>query len=259
MAEGGQRHPNCLDMKRRITYEEALNRIAERTSDNVRELRKTRLQRRTEFTDLYGVPFYAQGDGTNPATFYISISPDLVYFLRFQFKLHIQPLISTVTGSGGGAVNVDSTSLSVDSTTKVMDDSSVAQISVSDVSPNPHSHNASGGGGSANYGIHKVHTTSDDFKISINGVDITDYLIAQHEGEWIDGEGLYPNKGNTDSEDFYDVMAVATDIYNENDSEESITNVNKLLNATFKKVEIESDAPFAVTMYLYCKYSVVGR
>lgn len=246
-------------MKRRITYEEALNRIAERTSDNVKELRKTRLQRRTEFTDLYGVPFYAQGDGTNPATFYISISPDLVYFLRFQFKLHIQPLISTVTGSGGGAVSVDSTSLSVDSTTKIMDGSSVAQITVSDIDPNPHSHEASGGGGSTSYGIHKIHTDSDDFEVSINGVDITDYLIAQHEGDWIDGEGLYPNKGNEDSEDFYDVMAVATDIYNEGTGETVQTKVNKLLGANFKKVEISSDKPFAVTMYLYVKYSVTGR
>ena len=243
-------------MKRRITYEEALNRIAERTSDNVRELRKTRLQRRTEFTDLYGVPFYAQGDGTNPATFYISISPDLVYFLRFQFKLHIQPLLSTVTGSGGGSITIDNTSLSVDSTTKILDDSSVAQITVSDIDPNPHSHEASGGGGSMSYGIHKVHTNSDDFTVSINGVDITDYLIAQHEGEWIDGEGLYPDRGNEDSASFYDVMAVATDIYNESDSEENITTVNKLLGATFKKVEISSDSPFAVTMYLYVKYSV---
>lgn len=244
-------------MKRRITYEEALNRIAERTSDNIRELRKTRLQRRTEFTDLYGVPFYAQGDSGSPATFYISISPDLVYFLRFQFKLHIQPLVSTVTGGGsGGSVNVDSTSLSVDSTTKILDDSSTAQVSVSDISPDPHTHNASGGGGgSVNYGIHKIHTSSDDFTVEINNIDITDYLIAQHEGEWIDGEGLYPNKGNDDSEDFYDVMAVATDIYNEGNTEDA----NKLLNANFKKVEISSDSPFAVTMYLYCKYSVVGR
>lgn len=180
-------------MKRRITYEEALNRIAERTGDNLRELRKTRLQRRTEFTDLYGIPFYAESNNNNVARFYISISPDLVYMMRFQFKLQIRG------------------------------------------------------------------TSSDNFKISIDGVDIEDYLIAQHEGEWIDGSGLYPNDALEDDTDFYDVMAVATDIYNESATEEKTKDANKLLKPGFKEVVIESDSSFTVTMYLYQKYSVTAR
>lgn len=178
---------------RKITYEEALNRIAERTNDNIKELRKSRLQRRTEFTDLYGVPFYAESDSDNKATFYISVSPDLVYFLRFQFKLEIKD------------------------------------------------------------------TTSDEFSISVNGVDVSDYLITQHSGEWIDGKGLYPTDELEDDTDFYDLLAVANDIYNEGNDEEHTREANKLLKPGFKEVVIESDSSFNVTMYLYQKYSVTGR
>lgn len=179
-------------MKRRITYEEALNRIAERTSDNIRELRKTRLQRRTEFTDLYGVPFYAESNN-NKVEFYISISPDLVYMMRLQFKLQI---------SG---------------------------------------------------------TTSDEFTIKVDGVDVTDYLIAQHSGEWIDGSGLYPTDELEEQTDFYDLMAVATDIYNEGNDEEQTQKANKIMKPGFKRVVIESDSSFSATMYLYTKYSNLGR
>lgn len=175
----------------RITYEEALNRIAEVTKDNRDELRKSRLQRRTEFTDLNGVPFFARSDDENKAQFYISISPDLVYFLRFQFKLHIKD------------------------------------------------------------------TTSDDFTVKIHGVDLTDYLIEQQDGDWIDGEGVYPTNKNEEDTDYYDVLSVATLLYNGDDTD--VDDANKLLKSEFKLMEIESDAPFEVTMYLYCKYSVVGR
>lgn len=241
---------------RKITYAEALNKVAEVTKDNRDELRKSRLQRRTEFTDLNGVPFIAQGDADHPAQFYISISPDLVYFLRFQFKLHIQPLISTVTGAGGSISSIGSTELDDDTTTKVVNNSSTLEIS-NDVSPNPHTHSASGGSGSVSYGIKYIHTTSDDFTVKIHGVDITDYLIEQQDGDWIDGEGVYPTNRNEDDTDYYDVLQVATLLYNGDDEDKQ--DAERLLKPEFKLMEIESDAPFQVTMYLYCKYSVVGR
>lgn len=174
---------------RMISYDKAIEMVAERTSENRSELRKSRFQRRTEFTDLYGVPFYAESDDNNKAEFYISISPDLVYFLRFQFKLDIQ------------------------------------------------------------------NTTSDEFSIKIAGVDITDYLVSQHEGDWIDGSDIYPTGDTEESTDYYDVLAVATDLYNEDNNDDA----NKLLKPGFKRVVIESDAPFSCVLYLYCKYSVTGR
>lgn len=175
---------------RKITYEEALNRIAEITADNRSELRKSRLQRRTEFTDGYGTSFYAESDSENKARFYISVSPDLVYFMRFQFKIYIQQA-----------------------------------------------------------------TSDADFSISIAGVDITDYLIEQEDGEWIDGDGLFPTNKGVEETDFYDVLDAATVIYNEGDTDDA----DKLLKPDFKEMVVSSSAPFKMTLFLYLKYSVNAR
>lgn len=179
---------------RELTIENAISRVAERTSDNARELRKSRMQRRTEFTDLYGVPFYAESvedDGLHKAKFYISVSPDLVYFMRYQFKLFIQK--SSAPDDG-------------------------------------------------------------DFKIYMNGVNITPYLIEQEDGMWIDAEGLYPTNAVEDAEDFYDVLDVTSVMYNEGLTDD----VNKILNPGFKLMEVTSTDSFKITMYLYMKYSVQG-
>lgn len=177
---------------RKITYAQALNRVAEVTKNNKDELRKSRLQRRTEFTDLYGVPFYAESDENNEAKFFVSVSPDLVYFMRFQFKIYVAELASSDDG---------------------------------------------------------------DFEITMNGVDITDYLIEQEDGEWIDGEGLYPTNKVEDETDFYDLLDVATVLYNEGNTDDA----EKILKPGFKQMVITASSPFKVTMYLYMKYSVTGK
>lgn len=223
-----------------ISYESAIQRLAEKTVDNTRELAKTRKQRRTEFADLYGIPFTAQGDATTPAEFYISISPDLVYYLRFQFKLHIQPFVSTVSGGTGSAnVTVNDRSLS---------------IANNAITPNPHNHSTVSHSHNIISGLTLTHTTADDFRVKIHGVDVTPYLMEQQDGEWIDGEGLYPSKG-LDDDSVYDILDVATVLHSEGDEE----SVDKLLKPEFKRVAITSNAPFQATMYLYLKYSNMGR
>lgn len=239
-----------------MTYDQALNRIAEVTKDNRDDIRRSRLQRRTEFTDLYGIPFTAQGDAKTPARFYISISPDLVYFLRFQFKLQIQGMQSTVDGVSGEISSVGDTSLASDVYANLVNNTSTGVIVDDGITPNPHTHDAGGGLDSITYGIHKIATDSENFSIKIHGVDITEYLIEQQDGEWIYGEGIYPTNGDlSDDEDFYDVLAVASLMHNEGETEK----VSKLLKPEFKEVEISSDKPFMATMYLYMKYSVSGR
>lgn len=178
----------------KVGIDDALNRIAEVTVDNKRELKKSKMQRRTEFTDLYGVPFYAESDENNEANFYISVSPDLVYMMRFQFKIYIQYL--GIHGSGDG-----------------------------------------------------------DFHIYMHGHDITDYLIEQEEGDWIDGEGLFPTNAVEDETDFYDIMDVAVVMHNEGREEAA----NDLLKPGFKQMKITADGSFKATMYLYMKYNTVGR
>ena len=236
-----------------MTYDEVLQRLAERVNDNTKELRKSRMQRRTEFTDLYGIPFNVQGDASNSATFYISVSPDLIYFLRFQFKLHIHAFKATVSSVSTQTGTVDETTLAVDPI--VENNSSTAVIHQNGVVDNPHTHGITGGGSTLNYGIKKLPTSSDSFTISIDGIDITDYLIEQQDGDWIEGEGLYPTNRIEDETDFYDVMDVATILYAEGSKAEA----ENLLKPGFKLVEISSDAPFSATMYLYMKYTTMGR
>ncbi len=179
-----------------ISYDEAIQRIAEKVGDNRKELRKTRYQRRTEFTDLYGIPFYAESyesDGQHYADIYISVSPDMIYFLRYQFKLQIQT------------------------------------------------------------------TNATDFEVRLAGVNITDYLVEQQDGDWIDGTGIWPTDENADDKtDFYDILDVAQILYN-SDDEETQSDADKLTATGFKLFRVVGDAPFKATLYLYMKISVMAR
>lgn len=221
----------------RLTYDEALTRIAEQTISNTNQLKKSVRQRRNGMEDLYGVPFHAYGDASHNATFYISVSPDLVYYERFAFKFIIQPYSSTVLG-----VTVDG-----DSGTYIMEGTSTI---VCDADAD----------GDLDYGVHKISTLSDYWRVYIDGIDITPYLIEQHDGTWIDmtgvsGEKVFPTNDLDDKEDFYDILDVACMM----DAEGNTEDRDKLLRPDFKKVEIKSDAMFSVQAVLYLKLSHLNR
>ena len=175
-----------------MTFGEQLGLVAKRTYENRRDIEQKNRQRRTGFVDLYGTEYTAYGSAEKSATFYISISEDLVYYERFQFKLYVE--------------------------------------ATSDAIP-------------------------DEFTISIHGVDITDYLMEQHEGEWVDGEGLFPNNKTEEDEDFYDILDVACMMTAEGNTEEA----ELLLKPEFKKVQIKGNAPFSVSLINYMKYSHINR
>ena len=73
-----------------MTYEQAIIRLAERLADRREESKRIQLQRRNQVVDVYGMEYTRQGDGDRPATFYLYISPDLIYFERFEFKIIIE-------------------------------------------------------------------------------------------------------------------------------------------------------------------------
>ena len=226
--------------------------------DNTRQLRRDNHQRRNGMEDLYGVCFSANGDKNNPATFYISLSPDYVYLERFAFKFVIKPYTSSVAGvSGGGSMTIGETSLSGGGSGEyIISGTSTLAEDGSGISPNPHTHSASGSIGGLDYGVHKVNTTSTDWHVLIDGIDITDYLVAQHDGAWISGEGIYPNQSLEDRvENFYDILEVC-DVLT---SEGEIGKREQILASRFKPIQITSDAPFAVDAYLYMKLSHLNR
>lgn len=234
-----------------MTNEEALIRIAERTLENRKQLKNSTTQRRTKFSDLYGIEYLRQGDAQNPATFYISVSPDFVYYERFSFKLQILPFVSTVSGIGGTGATTGDTTLTPDLQDTVSGTRLI--LGTPTVTPNPHNHGMSGG--TVTHGIYHIPTTSTNWQMKIHGVDVTPYLIAQHSGAWITGEGIYPTNQLENKEDFYDILDVACTM----DAEGRTSDVEKLLAPEFKKVEIVSDAPFQVAAILYMKYSMTNR
>lgn len=240
----------------RVSYEQFLNRLAEKTVDNSRQLRRGVQQRRNGMEDLYGVEFTHNGDATHPATFYISISPDLVYYERFAFKFVIGSYESSVSGISGGVGTIGATELTFgENEHYVIDGTSTLDTDSISISPNPHTHEATISISGADYGIKKISTASKNWQVKIHGVDITPYLMEQHDGEWIDGEGVFPTNKVVNREDFYDILDVACMLNAEGETEK----VEKLLSPEFKKVEIFSDAPFSVTAFLYLKYSHSNR
>lgn len=224
-----------------MTYEQFLNRLAEKTYDNTKQLRRGVQQRRNGMEDLYGVMFSADGDAENPATFYISLSPDYVYLQRFAFKFVIKPFTTTVKGGTSSAVvDVKPTGLSVSNNV---------------ITPNPHEHETEPHTHNIVSGKAFVPTTSTYWRVRIAGIDITPYLIEQHGGDWIDGEGIFPNGELVSKNGFYDILDVASMMVAEGETDKA----EAILKAEFKKVEIVSDAPFAVDAYLYTKYSNLNR
>lgn len=104
-----------------------------------------------------------------------------------------------------------------------------------------------------------------DWRVSIGGQDITDYLKEQQDIDPSDplfeGEGIYPSNGLTDTvENFYDILDVISVMIAEGqDPDDSESAVYQLLKPNFKPVEISSVKPFSVDAYFYAKYSVVNR
>lgn len=254
----------------RMTIDEALNRIAERAYDNKQDIRQQNVLRRNQVVDLYGVEYTRQGDGNNPASFYISISPDLVYLERFEFKLIIQPFLSTggssttgtslsIVDSGGGSTLIITANgdynlsgydnvivnVNADDEVPIMGKADGTGSSQYDVSPNPHSHGI-------NAGITSVPTDATDFRVLIEGIDVTAYLMAQHGGAWIAGQGIYPSLKIGDN---YDILEVAGDLIDEGREADA----QKLTRSGYKSVQITSSKPFQVTLVNYLKYSHLNR
>lgn len=73
-----------------ITYDKALNVLAERVYDINEKQRQSSLQRRNQTVDLYGYIIQGKGTSSTPASIPISISQDMIYYARFEFKIIIK-------------------------------------------------------------------------------------------------------------------------------------------------------------------------
>ncbi len=149
------------------TYDDALNYLARRQEDQLIVEKQRQLQRRNTVTDAKA-DFQTMLRGLDRIYTAYRISSDMQYIMKYSFNLHIRPFVTNVAQE----VLTSDTSLSVSSNS---------------VSPNPHHH-------SVKLGIevkeHNFDTSS--LRISIQGVDLTDAIIAEY-GSFVDGYGYFPS------------------------------------------------------------------
>lgn len=242
-------------MSRVHTVHQALTKLARYTYSNTESISQQNKQRRTQVTDSFGREYTRVGDRGVPAVFYISVEDDLEYWERFQFKLIVQSFVST-GGSGTESVTVSIGDTELDNSGGVDPHVVVENLYLghegSGISPNPHTHISQPHAHNIIAGITLVPVTTSNFRVKIEDIDVTAYLMAQFDGQWISGEGVYPSASDLSS---YDILEVASVMA----AEGKIENINKLLSPGYKKVEITSDAPFQVTLVNYLKYSHINR
>lgn len=181
-----------------LTPLQYIDRIAENTVENRKLLSQDIRQRRNQVVDLQGVQYtrvitprldpsgkpIPQPDSA--ANFYISISPDMIYMERFEFKLIVEDAVGS------------------------------------------------------------------NFRVFVDGVDVTAYLMAQYDGQWISGNGIFPS---IDIHKNYDVLEAASDMYSEGKDELA----NMLVRPGYKQIQITANDTFGVTMSLYLKLSHMNR
>jgi len=219
----------------KMTYDSALNKMAERIADRTVESRQDQLQRRNQVVDIYGMEFTRQGDTNHPAVFYISVSPDLIYYERFEFKIIIQPFAMPIGGNGATG------------TTKIQMNETSLNVNQQTVSPNPHKHTIEPHNHSLDAGVSLFTSSVSDFEIWIEGIDITPYLKAQYNGAWINGEGVFPVKGLSN----YDLLKAVGFM--------PTWQRGAILTPGYKKVELKGKGVFNATLVNYLKYSHVNR
>lgn len=220
-----------------IGYGEAISRLAESNDRRRKENTQSSLQRRNQVTDIFGVEHKSQGDANHPATFYISVSPDLVYFERFQFKLLVQSFAMPIGNNGSTGLTTVGT--------KARD----LNLADGKLFPNPHAHEGIAHNHSLSPGITLTTSSVSNFRVVIEGIDVTEQLKSQFDGQWVTEEGIYPK--SSDSLANYDILKAAGELWN--------WQQGKILQPGYKKIEIYNDGPFNCTLVNYLKYSHVNR
>ena len=213
-----------------LTAEEALIRVSERVAENKKRIDHSLKQRRNQVVDLYGVEYTRQGGANIPARFYVSISPDMVYLERFEFKLIVNPFMST-----SGTIGTASLKLLPDDPDEIK----------TSITPNPHTHTITSG-------ISEQTSVASNYRVKIEGVDVTPYLMAQYGGAWINGEGVYPS---LEIGKDYDILEVASDLVGEGRTADA----EKLVRSGYKRIEITANDLFNITLVNYLKLSHSNR
>lgn len=74
----------------KLTRQKQLNILAERTHDLKKNVSEKDKQRRNQVVDLFGMDISRYSNENNETLMYVSVSADLIYYMRFQFKVYIE-------------------------------------------------------------------------------------------------------------------------------------------------------------------------
>lgn len=218
-----------------ITVQDAIYRLSEQTQTRKIENNQASRQRRNQAVDLYGIEFNSQGDTNTPANFYISLSTDMTYIERYEFKINILPFKMPVAGGGSvtpSTVTVNGTRLTNTATT---------------ITPNPHTHTTQAHSHSLLAGITNYPSEFSDLRVYIEGIDLSAELATQYDGNWITGEGVWPKPGL----ETYDVL-YAVGLLPKWKQE-------PILKSGYKNVQIRANGVYNVTLIVYEKLSHTNR
>lgn len=77
------------------TFSKAINILAENVYDIKKKQRINSVQRRNQTVDMYGYELTASGTSSQSAILGVSVSQDMIYYSRFEFKVVISNSSST--------------------------------------------------------------------------------------------------------------------------------------------------------------------
>jgi len=233
------------------TYDTAIIKMAQNVVDLKEKRHYDGFQRRNKVVDVYGMEFTRQGDTNNPATFYISISQDLIYYERFEFKIIIQPFVIPIASNGINPVTLSAVipPRTTEHSSLTLNNNAISpnphQHPIleqhANITPNPHTHTITAG-------VTTAASTVGDFRVIIEGIDITPCLKAQYDGNWITGEGVYPRSDDLSN---YDILEAVSYLCEKKR--------NTILKAGYKTIQLEGNGVFNATLVNYLKYSHVNR
>jgi len=257
------------------TPDTVIARILQAQNELTNKRHNDSYQRRSGVIDNYGIEYVRQGSSVSPAQFLISVSPDLIYYKRFEFKVIVSAFMLPIS-DGNGGMSVTPTAVSISSVSLEISDETIGilpanlEIDIDEeageksISPNPHGHEelphrhnmspSSHDHISTPHvhefvaGVTNMPVVAENFMIEIDGIDITPFLMAQHPNGWIDGTGIFPSSSSSINFDILDVVGLLSESQRE-----------QILSQGYKTINIFGDGLFNGTYVNYLKYNHTNR
>lgn len=222
-----------------ITTSEAIGSIAKYSTDTRDKLNTTIKQRRYGTHNNYGLERTTVGGASRVARFYVPITPDMVSFTRWEFKIVIEPFLVPTSSEG---VIISETELHIGNTSLSSSNNNISPNPHGHtITPNPHTHSSS-----VVAGITLVDPELDNFKILIDGHDMTSIFASQFPMP--DEEGMFPDDTIANRYDIIDACNVAS---------ESVR--NDILSGGMHTIEFQASGLFQVKILEFLHYNYIIR